>query len=646
MDYKKSANDVLQHIGGRENIVSAAHCATRLRLVIVDNQKVDKVALENVDGVKGVFEAAGQLQIIFGTGIVNHVFEEFVSAAGIEAGTKDDVKAAAAQKQNWFLRGIKTLGDIFVPIIPAIVASGLLNGILGGLSNAFPSMANSDIYNIINLFAGAALSMLPILIAISAAKKFGANEFLAAVLGFIMIHPSLINAWSVASMEAAGDKIPTWDVWFGLYHINQVGYQGHVIPVIISIFILAKLEKWLHKHVPAMLDLFVTPLVSVLVTGYLTLSMIGPVFAVVEGWVVQGAQALIGLPFGIGGILVGGLYAFTVVAGLHHMYNMIEAEMCSLATPMNTWMPIATAANVAQGAAALAVAAKTKNAKIKSMAAPASLSAFLGITEPAIFGVNIRFMKPFIAGCIGGAAGGFVAAVSGVYATAYGITGLFGYLITTKFVVAYSLIMLVSFAVAFVVSFVLYKDEVVAENSANAEKNSAASNDATANTNTNADANTCANANTKASVYNPIKGKVVELKEVPDSTFAEGILGKGFAVVPEDGKVVAPVSGVITTLFPTKHAVGISGDNGVELLVHIGINTVEFNGEGFKALVAQGDRVNAGDLLMECDFSLIKERGFETITPVVVTNTDAYSEVTLKVTGEQNASEEVLELKK
>lgn len=638
MDYKKSASDVLKHIGGRENIVSAAHCATRLRLVIVDNQKVDKVALENVDGVKGVFEASGQLQIIFGTGTVNHVFDEFVSQAGIEAGTKDDVKEAAAQKQNWFLRGIKTLGDIFVPIIPAIVASGLLNGILGGLSNAFPSMANSDIYNIINLFAGAALSMLPILIAISAAKKFGGNEFLAAVLGFIMIHPNLINAWSVAGLEEAGKTIPTWDVWFGLYHVNQVGYQGHVIPVIISIYLMSKLEKWLHKHVPAMLDLFVTPLVSVLVTGYLTLSMIGPVFAVVEGWVVQGAQALIGLPFGIGGILVGGLYAFTVVAGLHHMYNMIEAEMCSLATPMNTWMPIATAANVAQGAAALAVAVKTKNAKIKSMAAPASLPAFLGITEPAIFGVNIRFMKPFIAGCIGGAAGGFVAAISGVYATAYGITGLFGYLITTKFVVAYTLIMLVSFAVAFAVSFVLYKDEVVAENPANAEKNTAASNDATPVSN--------ATADTKASVYNPIKGNVVELKEVPDSTFAEGILGKGFAVIPEDGKVVAPVSGVITSLFPTNHAVGISGDNGVELLIHIGINTVELNGEGFKAHVAQGDRVNAGDLLMECDFALIKERGFETITPVVVTNTDAYSEVTLKETGIKEASAEILSITK
>ena len=261
MDYKKSALDVLKHIGGKENIVSAAHCATRLRLVIVDNSKVSKEALEDVEGVKGVFEASGQLQIIFGTGIVNHVFDEFVAAAGIEAGTKDDVKEAAAQKQNWFLRAVKTLGDIFVPIIPAIVASGLLNGILGGLSNAYPSIAQSDAYNIINLFAGAALTMLPILIAISAAKKFGGNEFLAAVIGFIMIHPNLINAWSVAGMEEAGKTIPTWDVWFGLYHVNQVGYQGHVIPVIIAIFIMSKMEKWLHKHVPAMFDLFVTPLV-------------------------------------------------------------------------------------------------------------------------------------------------------------------------------------------------------------------------------------------------------------------------------------------------------------------------------------------------------------------------------------------------
>lgn len=458
MDYSKAAKQVLDGVGGASNVVSAAHCATRLRLVIADNSKVDKKKIEDAEGVKGCFEAQGQLQVIFGTGIVNDVYDEFIKLSGTKASSKEEVKEAAAKKQNIFLRAIKTLGDIFVPIIPAIVASGLLNGLLGGLSSAFPEIANSDFYAIINLFAGAALSMLPILIAISAAKKFGCNEFLAAVIGFIMIHPNLTNAWSVASIEAAGGTVDKWSVWFGLYDVNQVGYQGHVIPVIIAILIMSVIEKKLHKIVPAMLDLFVTPLVTVLVTGYLTLTIIGPIFSTVEGWVLTGAQTLIGLPFGIGGILIGGLYAITVVAGLHHMYNMIEAEMCSLATPMNTWMPIATAANVGQGAAALAVGIKSKNKKIKSMAMPASFSAFLGITEPAIFGVNIRFMKPFVAGCIGGAAGGFVAAISGIYASAYGITGLFGFLITTKFVVGYALVMLVSFVVSFICSWILYKD--------------------------------------------------------------------------------------------------------------------------------------------------------------------------------------------
>ena len=458
MDYGKAAKQVLDGVGGAGNVVSAAHCATRLRLVIADNSKVNKKAIEDAEGVKGCFEAQGQLQVIFGTGIVNDVYDEFIKLSGSKASTKEEVKEAASKKQNIFFRAIKTLGDIFVPIIPAIVASGLLNGLLGGLSSAYPEIANTSVYEIINLFAGAALSMLPILIAISAAKKFGGNEFLAAVIGFIMIHPSLTNAWSVASIESAGGVIPKWSVWFGAYDINQVGYQGHVIPVIIAILIMSFIEKKLHKIVPAMLDLFVTPLVTVLVTGYLTLTVIGPIFSTVEGWVLTGAQTLIGLPFGIGGILIGGLYAITVVAGLHHMYNMIEAEMCSLATPMNTWMPIATAANVGQGAAALAVGIKSKNKKIKSMAMPASLSAFLGITEPAIFGVNVRFMKPFIAGCIGGAAGGFVAAISGIYASAYGITGLFGFLITTKFIVGYALTMLVSFVVAFICSWILYKD--------------------------------------------------------------------------------------------------------------------------------------------------------------------------------------------
>lgn len=609
MDYRKSAQGVLDHIGGPSNIVSAAHCATRLRLVIADNSKVDKKAIENVDGVKGCFEASGQLQVIFGTGIVNHVYDEFIDIAHIEGGTKDDVKEAAAQKQNWFLRAIKTLGDIFVPIIPAIVASGLLNGLLGGLSSAIPSIAQSDTYNIVNLFAGAALSMLPILIAISAAKKFGGNQFLAAVIGFIMIHPNLINAWNVASLEEAGEKIPQWSVWFGAWHVNQVGYQGHVIPVIIAIFLMSKLEKWLHKHVPAMIDLFVTPLVSVLVTGYLTLTIIGPVFSTVETWVLHGAQALIGLPFGIGGILIGGLYAITVVAGLHHMYNMIEAEMCAQAIPKNTWMPIATAANVGQGAAALAVAVKTKDKKIKSMAAPSSLSAFLGITEPAIFGVNIRFMKPFIAGCIGGAAGGFVAAISGVYATAYGITGLFGFLITTQSTIMYALTMAVSFVVAFICSYIMYKDPVTEEAEAPVDDRPQVE------------------AGTSEEITAPVSGEIIPLEKVPDETFASGVLGKGVAIEPSEGKIYAPADGTVTTFFPTKHAIGITTDKGAEILIHVGLNTVELDGKFFETHTQENARVKKGDLLLSFDMGEIKKAGYQLVTPVLITNAGEYTSV-------------------
>lgn len=456
MDYKKSAQEVLDIIGGKENIISAAHCATRLRLVIADNEKYDKMKLENVDGVKGVFEAAGQLQIIFGTGTVNKVYDALIQIAGIEEATKEDVKKVAFQKQNLLKRAIKTLGDIFVPIIPAIVASGLLTGLLEGFANVWPQMANSGTYEVIHLFSNAAFVFLPILIAMSAAKTFGGNQYLGAVIGMIMVHTSLINAWNVASMNVA--DIPTASVWFGLYKVQLVGYQGHVIPVVIAVWVMCLIEKKLHKIVPEIIDLFVTPLVTVLVTGYLTLTIIGPIFAVLENYVLLGAKGLIGLPFGIGGFIIGAFYAPTVVAGLHHMYNALEAGLLS-SYGINTWMPIATAANVAQGAAALAVGVKTKNKKIKAVALPASLSAFLGITEPAIFGVNIRYMKPFIAGVVGGAVGGLVAGILKVSATAYGITGIFGFLITTSNTLGYALIMLVASGVAFSISWVLYKEK-------------------------------------------------------------------------------------------------------------------------------------------------------------------------------------------
>ncbi len=618
MDYNKCAKEILAAIGGKDNLISGAHCATRLRLVIADNGKVKKSVLENIDGVKGVFEAAGQLQIIIGTGTVNKVYDEFVKLAGISAASKDDVKKAAASKAPWYKKAIKTLGDIFVPIIPAIVATGLLCGLLGGLSKAFPNFANTQIFTLLDMFSNAALTFLPILIAVSAAKIFGANVYLGAVIGMIMIHPNLINAWSVGD----GTNLPTLWSWFGAWNIHATGYQGHVIPVVIAVLILSIIEKWLHRHVPEMFDLFVTPLVSVLITGFLTMTVIGPVFSQLETWVLTGAKWLISIPFGIGSFLMGAAYAPTVVAGVHHMYNAIELSMLA-ANGQNIWMPIATAANVAQGAAALAVGFKTRNKKIKSMALPASLSAFLGITEPAIFGVNLRFVKPLIAGMIGGACGAAVASIMGVYATANGVTGVFGFLITTESFFGYLLTFVVATVVAFVVSWIIYRDKD--EEAEEAPEAESSSDDVEVK---------AAEEYDDSFVYSPLKGKAVLMADVPDETFATDVLGMGAAVDPSEGKVVAPADGEVTTLFDTNHAIGLTLDNGMELLIHVGINTVELNGEGYKSYVSEGDRVTRGQTLITFDIPLIQSKGYKTVTPVIITNPDDFKSIVKAADGD------------
>lgn len=650
MDYRKSAREVIEHIGGKDNIVSAAHCATRLRLVIADNAKLDVAAIENVDGVKGVFEASGQIQIIFGTGTVNKVYDEFIDIAGIAGGSKEEVKKAATAKQNIFKRAVKTLGDIFVPIIPAIVASGLLMGLLEGLCNVWPQMSQSGAYTIIHLFSNAAFVYLPILIAISAAKVFGGNQFLGAVIGMIMIHSDLINAWNVSGMDAS--QIPTAPAWFGLYHIKLVGYQGHVIPVVIAVFLMSVIEKKLHKIVPEIIDLFVTPLVTVLVTGYVTLTVIGPVFSTLENYVLTGAQHLIAVPFGIGAALCGALYAPTVVAGLHHMYNAIEIGLLSQ-TGWNTWMPIATAANMAQGAAALAVAVKTKNNKTKAMALPASLSAFLGITEPAIFGVNVRYMKPFVAGCIGAAAGALVAGIFGIGATAYGITGIFGFLITTHYTLQYAIEIVVTVGVAFAISWILYKDpqknvEKAVDKGSKEDKanklDKADKADKESRTDKSEDTDTEA-ASGADTVYCPINGNAVALEEVKDATFASGVLGKGFAIVPEEGKVYAPFDGTLDLVYDTKHALGMTSRDGIELLIHVGLNTVELNGAHYTAHAASGDTIRKGQLLLEFDMEAIKKAGYDVTTPVLVTNSDQYEDIHIEKTGSVQVDEKVIVVK-
>lgn len=613
MDYKKAASEVLQNIGGKDNIVSAAHCATRLRLVIADNGKVNKKELENATGVQGVFEAQGQLQIIFGTGTVNKVYDEFIALSGAAAVSKDEAKAQGAAKGNWFQRAIKTLGDIFVPIIPAIVASGFLMGIMESLNfmvnNGFIEMnTSSSIYVFAQLFSNVAYTFLPILIAFSAAKVFGGNPFLGAVIGMIMLHPDLQNAWTVAT-----EGVHTYqEVFFGLYQVPLVGYQGHVIPVIIAVWVMCFLEKRLHKIVPAMFDLFVTPLVSVFVTGYLTLAVIGPVFTTVENFVIDGVQWLIAIPLGIGSFIMGGLYATTVVSGIHHMYTIIDLGQIS-AYGMTFWLPLASAANVAQGGAALAVALKTRNKKLKSMALPASLSAFMGITEPAIFGVNLRFFRPFIAGSIGGACGALYASIVGLGATGTGVTGIFGILLHLHHPVQYIITMAIATGVAFVISwfFGLPKEEKQPEAVPAPEQPAPEA--------------VTALQEGAVSIVSPLTGEAVPLSETGDPAFAAEALGKGIAVKPSEGKVFAPCDATVSAVMG--HAVGLTCGNGAELLIHVGIDTVNLDGKHYTGHVEEGQRVKAGDLLLEFDIAAIEKGGYKTITPVIVTNSDDYAEV-------------------
>lgn len=640
MDYRKTAREIYEHVGKKENIISAAHCATRLRLVIADNEKADKNAVENIDGVKGVFFAQGQMQIILGTGVVNRVYDEFIQIAGISESSKEELKQVAASRANPFQRLIKTLGDIFVPIIPAIVASGFLMGIMEALNfmvnNGYLNIDTSgSIYTFAQLFSNTAYTFLPILIAYSAGKVFGANPYLAAVIGMIMIHPNLQNAWTVATEGVQA----TQKVWFGLYSIDMVGYQGHVIPVVIAVWVLAQIEKKLHKIVPAMLDLFVTPLVSVFVTGYLTLSIIGPIFVTIENGLLDGVQYLIALPFGIGSFIMGAFYAPTVVAGVHHMYTIIDLGQIAK-FGMTFWLPLASAANLAQGGAALAVALKTKDQKIKSMAVPSALSACMGITEPAIFGVNLRFGKPFVMACIGGACGALFASVTALGATGTGVTGIFGILLCLNQPLSYLLMMAISIGVAFVLTWMFgYKDSV-SETCQEAEKEKTQGEKAEAE-----------KLEIQESVTGEIlldshmEGEAIPMSEVKDETFAAEVLGKGIAIIPQKGEVTAPCDAVVETVFATRHAIGLKADHGVEILIHVGINTVELGGKFYTSHVTEGDRVRTGQVMITFDMEKIKEAGYDVTTPMIVTNSDDYQEIRILKTGNVTKQDAVLEIK-
>ena len=650
LDYRKCAEEIVANIGGRDNVAQAAHCATRLRLVIKDNGKINKSALENVDGVKGMFENNGQLQLIIGTGTVNKVYDEFLAVTGMTAATKDDVKAAAAAQQPAWKRALKSVGDVFVPILPAIVASGLMMGVVEALGKAIPSFAETDWYAFLDMVANTAFAFLPVIVAVSAARVFGANVFLAAVLGLMMVHTSLLNGWNVGNPDAINSffgidtgVIPTWNL-FGNIHIGDYvlgsisrhGYQGHVIPVMIAIWIMSKIEKWLHKIVPEMIDLFVVPITTVFLTALATFVVIGPIFATLENYVLKGAEWLVQFP--PGAMIMGAIYPATVVMGLHHMYNVIEAGMLS-STGLNTWMPIASAANFAQFGACLAVGIKCRQAKLKTVAIPSSMSAALGITEPAIFGVNFRFMKPFICGMIGGACGAIFGAITKIGATAYGVTGIPGYLTINNYGL-YTILLLISGGVAFALTMVIWKEELpegaaVAAASSGGESKQTPGNTEMKQSSLKSAIKSDGNEVTKKKVITssageialPTPGKVISYTEISDPTFASGALGEGIGVEPEEGVVYAPMDGEISSVADSKHAIGISGANDQELLIHVGIDTVEMKGDGFKPFVKEGDKVKKGQKILEFDIDKIKAAGHPDTVVVLLTNSDDYKDV-------------------
>ena len=614
LDYRKCAEEIFSHLGGKDNIISAAHCATRLRLVIADNSKVDTKALEEVEGVKGLFDSNGQLQLIIGTGTVNKVYDEFLAVTGLTAATKADVKAAAASRMPLWKKILKTPGDVFVPILPAIVASGLMMGLVEAIPKFWPAFGYSDWYSFLDLVANTAFALLPVLVAISSARVFGGNIFLGAVIGLMMVHPGLINAWTVGNYAAG--EIPTWHLF--VFSVQQVGYQGHVIPVILAVLVMSTVEKWLHKHVPEMIDLFVTPLCTVLFTAFVTFTIIGPVFSVFESWVLVGAEKLITVGYGVGAAIMGAIYPWTVVMGLHHMYNVIEAGMIS-STGVNFWMPIASAANFAQFGACLAVAIKAKNQKTKSVALPSSLSASLGITEPAIFGINFRFMKPFLCGMVGGAVGALFASwmhgtnaageIVKFGATTYGVTGIPG-IPAVNNVPMYLVELLIASGIAFGLTWTIWKEDAPAKKAEPASEPEAPAEPMPS-------VVRCA----AGELLQPVAGKVIAREDIPDETFATGILGDGIGVEPTSGVVVAPFDCTVTSVFDTKHAVTLEA-NGMEVLIHIGVNTVNMNGQGFEAFVAEGDEVKAGQKLLGFDSAAIKAAGYSDCVVMLLTNSD------------------------
>ena len=627
MNNQDIAKKVIEALGGRENVNSVAHCATRLRVMVKDEGKINKEVIENLDKVQGAFFNSGQYQIIFGTGTVNKMYDEVV-ALGLPTSSKEDMKAEAAKQGNWFQRAIRTFGDVFVPIIPVIVATGLFMG-LRGLMNALGMTLPEDVTIYSQILTDTAFIILPGLVVWSTFRVFGGNPAVGIVLGMMLVSGSLPNAWAVAS----GGEVTAMN-FFGF--IPVVGLQGSVLPAFIIGVVGAKFEKALRKVVPDVLDLLVTPFVTLLVMSILGLFVIGPVFHVVENYILLGTKAILALPFGLGGLVIGGVHQLIVVSGVHHIFNLLEVQLLA-ADHANPFNAIITAAMTAQGAATVAVGVKTKNPKLKTLAFPAALSAFLGITEPAIFGVNLRFRKPFFLSLIAGAIGGGLASILGLAGTGNGITIIPGTMlyVGNGQLLQYLLMVAVSFVLGFALTYMFgYEDEEEVATEVATER--LVQEETTGNIPV---------APQNETIQTPIVGDVVALENVNDPVFSSGATGQGIAVKPSQGVVYAPADAEVSIAFATGHAYGLKTANGAEILIHVGIDTVTMNGEGFEQKVSQGDKVKAGDVLGTFDSNKIAAAGLDDTTMVIVTNTADYASVTPVASGSVVKGDAIIEVK-
>lgn len=640
MDNTQLAKEIVAAVGGKENINSYEHCATRLRLMLKDFDKVDDEKVTDLDGVQGTNRANGQYQVVLGPGKVNLVTNEVGKIVGDSASEVKEEK----QEGNIIQRGVKTLSDIFVPIIPAIVAAGLLMGINNILTSPFfngrtlsivelyPQIA--DLAAMINVFSSAAFTFLPVLIGFSATKKFGGNPYLGAAMGMIMVHPELLNAYALGTTPAS--EVPAWNV-LGLA-IPAVGYQGTVLPVLAVAWILSKIENFLHDKTPIWLDNLTTPLLATLITSIITFTLVGPLMRNAGDALTAGITFIYTKLGFLGGAIFGLLYAPITLTGMHHSFIPIETQLiANQAVSGGSFIfPTASMNNVAQGAAVLAVLFTTKNEKMKSTAAASGISALLGITEPAMFGITLRLRYPFIAAIIGSALGSAYLALRKVLAIALGAAGLPGIIsIRPESWVDFIIGLVISMAAAFILTIVFQKGNMFAAKDTKKEETKLEEKP---------EKEEVVYTKTPGNVtlINPVRGEVENIEKSVDQTFASKMMGDGLAITPTDGKLYAPMDCKVESIFQTGHAVTLSSKEGVNILIHIGIDTVNLEGKGFNKHVKDGDELKAGDLIIDFDRDYIKSQGLSDQTMVVIMDSDDM-EIDFDL-GNKDAKEKVMEI--